>query len=247
MTARTQTRGVVCAAASVAFSLLTGAGARLDAQTGAITACVGTTGVLRIVGSGEPCRSNESTISWNITGPAGPAGPEGPQGPAGPTGPQGPAGEVPPGPAPVISAQMTLDSSDSSIATVGPIPIVNFTLGGTNTTTLGSATGGSGAGKISFAPLSVTKTLDSASAMLLTHMATGRHFAEVKIEVFGAGNALLATYTFETAFVTSDIVGGESMSLSEQVVFVFGTLESDINVGGSTFHSCWDSVLNKAC
>lgn len=244
MIARNNTRGVVCAAAGFALSLWTGASARLDAQSGAITACAGVNGVLRVVGSGESCRSNETAISWNITGPA---GPEGPQGPAGPAGPQGPAAEVPPGPTPVISAQMTLDSADPDTDTVGPIPIINFTLGGTNATTIGSGSGGAGAGKLSFAPLTVTKMLDAASPLLLSHMATGHHFTEVKIEVFSANNAPLATYKFKTAFVTSDLVGGESMSLSEQVIFVFGKLESDITVGGSTAHTCWDSVQNKAC
>ena len=89
--------------------------------------------------------------------------------------------------------------------------------------------------------------LDGASMLLLTSMATGQHFKEVKIEVFGAGNTLLATYKFGTVFVTSDIVGGESMSLTEEAVFAFGKLESDINVGGGTFSSCWDQVTNRSC
>ena len=146
-----------------------------------------------------------------------------------------------------MTAQMTLVGVGTFAGTYGPTPILNFTLGGSNATTIGSATGGAGAGKISFAPLTVTKMLDSTSALLLTHMSTGAHFSEVKIEVFGAGNALIATYKLKTAFVTSDIVGGASMSLSEEVVFVFGVLESDVNFGGGTFHSCWDQVTNKAC
>ena len=64
-------------------------------------------GTLRVVDTGEQCRSGETPITWSQTGPAGPAGPagatgatgatgaQGPQGPEGPQGPQGPAG--PPG------------------------------------------------------------------------------------------------------------------------------------------------------
>lgn len=150
-------------------------------------------------------------------------------------------------PSPILTAQMTLETVSATPGIVGPIPIINFSLGGTNNTTIGSATGGAGAGKVSFSPLTVTKMLDSASVLLLTHMASGNHFKEVKIEVFGAGNALLATYKFGTAFVTSDLVGGESMSLTEDVVFVFGQLESEVNVGGSTFQSCWNQILNRSC
>jgi type VI protein secretion system component Hcp len=148
-------------------------------------------------------------------------------------------------PTPVITAQMSLETGDSSV--LGPTPIVNFTLGGTNSTTIGSATGGAGAGKVAFAPLTVTKMLDSLSIVLLTHLANGNHFKEVKIEVFGAGNVLIATYKLKTAFVTGDVVGGESMSLTEQTTFVFGVLESDVTVGGTTFHSCWNQITNASC
>lgn len=142
---------------------------------------------------------------------------------------------------------MTLETHSATPGIVGPIPIINFTLGGTNPTTIGSASGGAGAGKISFSPLKVTKMLDSASVLLLTHMATGNHFKEVKIDVFGPGNTLIATYKFGTVFVTSDLVGGASMSLTEDVIFVFGQLESDVNIGGSTFHTCWNQITNTSC
>ena len=250
MVARNISRGMACAVAGgVALSFLLGAGTRLEAQASAIRGCVGVNGALRVVGSGESCRSNESAITWNAAGPVGPAGPTGPagpDGPMGPVGPQGPAGEVPPSPAPVLTAQMTLETVSRS-GLIGPNPIINFTLGGTNATTIGSGSGGAGSGRISFAPLNVTKMLDSMSGVLLTHLASGEHFREVKIEVFGAGNALLATYRFRTAFVTSDLIGGESMSLTEQASFVFGVLESDISVGGASFHTCWDQINNRSC
>ena len=73
MVARSMNRRAAWAAAdSVAVSLVLGAGARLDAQAGAIRACVGPSGALRVAGSGESCRSNETAITWNTTGPAGP-------------------------------------------------------------------------------------------------------------------------------------------------------------------------------
>lgn len=48
-----------------------------------IDACIKNDGSLRIVGSPADCRSKESPISWNATGPEGPQGPVGEQGPAG--------------------------------------------------------------------------------------------------------------------------------------------------------------------
>jgi len=62
-----------------------------------------TTGVLRIVGASNTCKSNEYVISWNQMGPAGPQGLAGPQGPAGPEGPAGADGAV--GPAGADGAQ----------------------------------------------------------------------------------------------------------------------------------------------
>ena len=47
-------------------------------------------GAIRIIdNSVTPCGSNETSLSWNQTGPAGPMGPAGPAGPAGPSGVSG--------------------------------------------------------------------------------------------------------------------------------------------------------------
>jgi hypothetical protein len=56
-------------------------------------------GQVRIVTSTEACRSNETAIEWNVTGPAGPPGAQGLAGEPGPAGEQGPQGDTgPPGP-----------------------------------------------------------------------------------------------------------------------------------------------------
>ena len=242
-----RSRRVICAAAAgLVLSFSFAAGTRLEAQGGAIRACIANSGVVRIVASAETCKSGETPLVWNAAGPAGPAGAAGPAGPAGPVGPQGPEGPAAQIPPPIITAQMSLDSAGPS-GNAGPTPIINFTLGGTNPTTIGSATGGAGAGKVAFSPLIVTKMLDGLSVVLLTHMSSGQHFSEVKIEAFGPGNALLATYRFKSAFVVADIVGSSTMSLTEQVTLVFGILESDINVDGTVVHSCWNQITNTSC
>lgn len=252
MTPRNSNRHVARAAmASAALSLVFATGAGVRAQSGVISVCVGNNGALRVVAVGEACKTGESLLTWNTVGPAGPAGAAGPAGPTGPQGPQGPEGppaEIPPAPTPAITAQITLDDTGPGGSGIGgPSPIINFNLGGANTTTIGSATGGAGAGKLAFAPLLVTKKLDALSIPLLKRLANGGHFEEVKLEVFGPGNTLIATYKFHTAFVTADVIGGSSMTLTEDVTFVFGALESDVLVDGVPYHSCWDSVTNRAC
>ncbi|HEU4866826.1 MAG TPA: putative metal-binding motif-containing protein [Actinomycetota bacterium] len=70
------------------------AGAQTTAPSN-IVACVHkTTGNLRVVGSADDCRSQETALEWSREGGAsvGPEGPEGPAGPEGPEGPQGPPG-----------------------------------------------------------------------------------------------------------------------------------------------------------
>jgi hypothetical protein len=64
-----------------------------------INGCVTRAGRLRIVTAASACRSTETALSWNQTGPQGPQGAQGPLGPQGPQGDPGPAGaQGPPGP-----------------------------------------------------------------------------------------------------------------------------------------------------
>src|SRR5258706_7581266 len=72
---------------------------------GELEACVNPgNGGLRLVDAAEACHSNETRVTWNITGPPGPTGPAGPIGPTRApraTGPARPAGPArPPGPSP---------------------------------------------------------------------------------------------------------------------------------------------------
>src|SRR5262245_9335160 len=54
-------------------------------------------GAIRIIdASVEKCRTTETAIEWNVTGPQGPIGPQGPVGAQGPVGGQGPVGPVGP-------------------------------------------------------------------------------------------------------------------------------------------------------
>lgn len=61
------------------------------AATNTINGCVlSGVGQVRIIDpSKEPCKTNETPVSWSQTGPQGPPGPQGPTGAQGPTGPAG--------------------------------------------------------------------------------------------------------------------------------------------------------------
>ena len=96
MTARN--RVVMLATFALGVALMSGmALASIPGPDGVIDACYTKSGSsLRIMDSEASCKSNETSLSWNQTGPPGPPGPQGEQGPPGPQGPEGPQG--PPGP-----------------------------------------------------------------------------------------------------------------------------------------------------
>src|SRR6266566_3134647 len=81
---------VLCLGAVALVVLVT---AHAEPPMNPIQACYNdTNGGLRRVNSPADCKNHETSISWNLAGPAGPAGVQGPAGPPGPAGPAGPAG-----------------------------------------------------------------------------------------------------------------------------------------------------------
>lgn len=82
------TIAVLAVAAGVAYAAIPDSG-------GVIHGCYNrSNGQLRVIdpGAGENCKTPESVLDWNQTGPAGATGPAGPAGPAGPIGPAGATG-----------------------------------------------------------------------------------------------------------------------------------------------------------
>src|SRR5579859_425902 len=82
----------IATASAVAFAVGPGPDGVIHACVNNGTALGSTKGAIRIVDPGVACKSTETAMSWNQTGPQGPLGPQGIAGPAGPIGPAGPAG-----------------------------------------------------------------------------------------------------------------------------------------------------------
>lgn len=81
---------VIMGAASV---IAGGVAAAAIPSGGAISGCLNPAGQLRVIDPAVAgCKNGESSLAWNVQGPAGPTGPQGPAGPAGLAGPQGPQG-----------------------------------------------------------------------------------------------------------------------------------------------------------
>jgi type VI protein secretion system component Hcp len=235
-----------------------------------IHACVQKhSGDTRIVKPGQPCRPFENLVVWNVTGPQGPTGPGGPQGapgvpgvqgpqgpegaqgPQGPEGPQGPAGGAGGGgtPAPKVVGRLAIDGlgkpDESSL-------MFSVRVGVKNTGSIGVG-GGGGAGKASFEDFSLLKPIDALSPQLMVATATGEHFKEATIEIFGEDgptgtpiltwelkDVLISGFDFA---VTGDGLA-DSLTLSyAQVCSVFDGTDA----GGKPVHvkECYDVKANK--
>lgn len=126
------------ASAALIGAMSAPAAAAIPGANGAIKGCYARTDALllgiphskgdaRIVDENEGCRSYETLLFWNQTGPRGPTGPQGAQGDTGAAGPQGPTGERgPQGPAGPTGATGATGPAGISRATFAGGGLVNI-------------------------------------------------------------------------------------------------------------------------
>ena len=113
-------------------------------------------------------------------------------------------------------------STDAAHA--GAFEIRAFSLGATNASTIGSATGGVGAGKVKFNEFTIKKTTDQASPLFRRALAGGQHFGQVKLEMRKAGGDPV-TYTFSDVSVSRVSWSGPGdEGPEESVTFVYGSV-----------------------
>ena len=130
--------------------------------------------------------------------------------------------------------------------------INDFSFGVDSPTTLGSATGGAGAGKIKFNEFTIRKTTDKASPAFFKNCAVGAHYEKAFIAIRRAGGDARANFLFfefDTVFTTKiNWSGPGDVGPEESITFVFakfgltyfpqkadGTLDSPVSQG-------WDQI-----
>ena len=135
--------------------------------------------------------------------------------------------------------------------------IKDFSFGVENPTTIGSATGGAGAGKVKFNEFTIKKTPDALSPRFFQQAATGDHIREIvlnftKVDKKGHETTYM-TFQFQTVFTTKvDWSGPGDEGPEESITFVYGTLQvtyhqQDPTTGETTDTTFgWDQVQNKA-
>jgi type VI protein secretion system component Hcp len=231
----------------VSFCLLALA-AFLPLQAQVIQGCVDNNkGDVRILKAGQTCDSaKEYAVSWSIAGTPGANGANGRDGRDGTAGAAGAAGrdglDCDPA-APVAPKQVGTITFTDSAGTTGAIPIYEVDGGVENPTTIGSATGGAGAGKVKYKEFRIIKRSDAASSVFFRRSATGTHFTEAVIDL--STTTTMRKLTLGTVFITGfDVVSVEgSAETLESITFVFGKLK--VEAEGGSF--CWDQITNTSC
>jgi type VI secretion system secreted protein Hcp len=109
--------------------------------------------------------------------------------------------------------------------------IKDFSFGVENPTTIGSATGGLGAGKIKFDEFHINKTSDKASPLFFKNCAAGSHYDKIIIELCNAGGnpptagTGFLQFKFDTVFTTKiNWSGPGDPGPQESINFVYGQL-----------------------
>jgi len=104
--------------------------------------------------------------------------------------------------------------------------VVSWSLGVSNSVSVGSASGGAGAGKATFDDLTITKKVDASSPKLISACASGKHFADATLVV--TANGTTNTYRLKEVFVTSvkqSDDGSTDTNPLEKVTLTFGSFE----------------------
>jgi type VI secretion system secreted protein Hcp len=135
--------------------------------------------------------------------------------------------------------------------------IKDFSFGVENPTTIGSATGGAGAGKIKFNEFTIKKTTDSASPTFFKNCCAGSHYPAVTIAMRKSGGDAMSTgkpflvFKFAIVFTTKiDWTGPGDEGPEESITFVYGKfgvkyfVQLETGLPGDQPFEGWDQVKN---
>jgi type VI secretion system secreted protein Hcp len=147
------------------------------------------------------------------------------------------------------------ETTDSTYSKNKAFEIYSFSWGASNPVTIGSATAGAGAGKVSISSFNVMKKTDSASPALFLNCAKGQHFTEGHVALRKAGGTALVylTYDFTEVFVESVQWSGSSGgddTPTESVSFAFSTVDikytpqDSKGTAGTPIPASWDLTKN---
>jgi type VI secretion system secreted protein Hcp len=141
---------------------------------------------------------------------------------------------------------------------VGAFEIKDFSFGMESAHSMGSSSGGAGAGKTKFNEFTIKKTTDKSSPVFMKAMATGAHYPAVRIYIRKAGGSTdtagkaYLCFTFGVVFITKvDWSGPGDEGPEESITFVYGQFGVSYKPQDSTgkllkeIPTGWDQQKNK--
>ena len=155
------------------------------------------------------------------------------------------------------SPEIKGETQDSTYSAKNAMEIYSFSWGASNPATIGSATGGIGAGKVSLSSFNIMKKTDSASGVLFQACCAGTHYPQMNIDFRKAGGTkpvVYLTYEFKEVMIESVQWSGSSGgddTPSESVSFAFGSVsikytpQKPDGTQGTTVPASWNQVTNK--
>jgi type VI secretion system secreted protein Hcp len=179
------------------------------------------------------CLQDESTISWNKSGPAGPQGPAGAQGTVGAQGPVGAQGTVgAPGTPLIGDTSFGISGNGKTFLKIegikgestdkwhkDQISVDSFSLGAH------SSGGGGGAGKTTIQSFTITKSIDKSSPLLFLGAASGKNYKEMVLSFerkAGGTQHDYLKFTFDNVLISGVTDGTSQKEMpEEQVSFTF--------------------------
>jgi type VI secretion system secreted protein Hcp len=137
------------------------------------------------------------------------------------------------------------------------ISVSSFELAVENAASLGSGTGGAGAGKVQFDPLVVQKAVDQASPSLFSAASSGRHFQTVQLyleQSTGPTERPFLAYEFQTVFITKIDWSGSSgeQEAAETLTLAYGAVviayqqPNPDGSAGPVIQGGWNQITNTA-
>lgn len=139
----------------------------------------------------------------------------------------------------------------------GEIDVESFSWGETNATTIGSATGGAGAGKVKFDQFVITTRVSSASPELAFKCAAGAHIPTGTLTVRKAGGKQEEFYkvNFKILFIThyrSIAVAGTDLIPRDEITFEVGEYKIEYRPQakegslGAAVIKGWNQITNRS-
>jgi type VI secretion system secreted protein Hcp len=159
---------------------------------------------------------------------------------------------------PGVSVAPEGETEDKTYKPKHAFEIKDFSFGVENPTTIGSATGGAGAGKIKFNEFVIKKTTDKASPIFFKNCCVGAHYKSVTVAMRKAGGdpntsgKEFLVFKFDTVFTTKiDWSGPGDEGPEESITFVYGKLgiryteQAKEGTAGKAWPAGWDQMTNQ--